>query len=223
MKIVFDASSLISISQTCLVRILPELKSALNAEFLITPAVFHEAVSRPMGIKRFELTAVRMDALVKQGHLELKQLDASAQKFASEISALANNIFFTGHKPIRIMQKGEIESLALIRQLDADALVVDERTTRMMVENPLALHSLMKRKYKRQIQEDRKNSTKLKGMFSGLSILRSVELIALAIEKNALAGQLENNKKALEAALFAAKFSGCAVSFSEINNFLRGV
>jgi len=223
MRIVFDASSLISVSQTCLVRILPALKEAVNAEFVIGPVVFNEIVSRPLNIKRFQLNAVRLDTLVKQGHLTVQELDSEATAFSQKMGELANNLFFIKNKPIRIMQQGELEALALVKQLNAEAIVVDERTARTLVEKPSALNSLMGRKYRKNIKENMENSRELKKMFFDCAVLRSVELIALAFEKNALAGQIENNKRALEAALYAAKFSGCAVSFAEIQNFLRGV
>jgi hypothetical protein len=64
MKILFDSSSLISISETCLSKCLGELQKKMNADFLISPSVYNEIVAKPLGIKRFSLSAVRLSELV---------------------------------------------------------------------------------------------------------------------------------------------------------------
>jgi hypothetical protein len=57
---------------------------------------------------------------------------------------------------------------------------------------------------------------------SGINaILRSVELISLAYDRNCFDGELPVNKDALEAALFALKYAGCAISADEILKYMR--
>ena len=63
-------------------------------------------------------------------------------------------------------------------------------------------------------------AAKLKEMFSDLEIARSVDLVALAFERKLLGKELPQSKQALEAALYAVKYAGCAVSGNEIEHFL---
>ena len=221
MKIVFDASCLITVSQTCLAKCLAGLKEKTSAEFFVSPAVFQEIVSNPIGIRRFELNAIRLKELIEQKHIQVQELDRPAKELAARIGLLANNAFSARGKAIKIMHSGEIETLALVNQLHAEALAIDERTTRTLLENPFGLKNSIERKYKEKVSENRQNVLELKNLFYNCSVVRSVELIALAFEMNALAGELQNTKKGLEAALFAAKFSGCSVSFEEIEKFLK--
>ncbi|MDD5163314.1 MAG: hypothetical protein PHD95_03855 [Candidatus ainarchaeum sp.] len=221
MKIVFDASCLISISQTCLAKCLGRLREKLDSEFIVSPAVYREIVSTPLGIKRFELNAVRLKGLVEQKSLVVTELDANAREFLAKISFLANNSFFVKGKPVKIMHSGELEALALMKQLDAEALAIDERTTRILIENPAALHSSMEERQLANVEENKANLREFQGLFSGCNILRSSELIALAFETGAVEGELEKSRLALEAALYAAKFSGCSVSIEEIQDYLK--
>ncbi len=220
-KIVFDTSSLISVSQTCLINILGGLKEKLGVEFIIPQAVFYEAVQRPISIKRFELNAVRLKKAIDSGWFKVQQVKDGG--LFREIELASNNCFFIRERPVRLLQKGEIEALALVKELQARALAVDERTTRMILENPADLEAIMEKRKKAEIRLDKANVEKIQGMFKGLSIVRSVELIALASELGLLEKELPKGKQSLEAALFAAKYSGCAVSAKEIKLFLRGM
>jgi hypothetical protein len=149
------------------------------------------------------------------------QLDSETKKIIEKIDFLANNAFLLGKKPVKILHSGEIEALALLKKMNADALAIDERTTRLLIENPEELHSSMEKKYEKNIEMNKANVAEFQKMFSEINIIRSSELIALAFEMDALAGEVEKTKKGLEAALFAAKFSGCSVSFSEISDFVE--
>ena len=221
MKIVFDSSSLITMSQTCISKFLTDLKQKTSAEFFISPIVFKEIVSNPMGIKRFELNAVRLKELIEKKVIVVMELDRNAKELSSKIDLLANSTFCVKNKPVKIMHAGEIETLALVNQLQADFLAVDERTTRMLMENPFSLKTAMEGKYNSKVIENKQNILEMKNLFFQCSVIRSTELIALAFEMDALAGELEKTKQGLEAALYAAKFSGCSVSISEIQEFVK--
>ena len=220
MKVVFDSSALISVSQTCLINILGGLKEKMNAEFLIPQVVFNEAVQRPIEIKRFELNAIRIKKAIDQGWFRVAKVEDKT--FFDEVEGLANNCFFIKGNAVRLLQAGEIEALAIIREQKAEALAIDERTTRMLIENPKQLQAIMQARKNRQISIDAKKARLFGGMFQGLSVVRSVELIALAHEFGILGEELPKGPQSLEAALFAAKYSGCAVSSREINIFLHG-
>ena len=221
MKMVFDASALISVSQTCLVNILPGLKEKMNAEFIIPSEVFREAVERPIEVRRFELNAVRLKKVVGQGCFSV--VSAKDKDLVAEIDGLANHCFFVKGRPVRLLQLGEIEALCLVKELGAGALAIDERTARMLVENPRQLGKIMEARRGNPVRIDSESVSRIKRMFSGLAFARSVELVSLAYEFGLLDQELPKGKQSLEAALFAVKYSGCAVSSREINSFLRGL
>ena len=220
MKVVFDSSSLISVSQTCLINILGRLKEETGAEFIIPKAVFDESVQRPISIKRFELNAVRIKRAIDKGWF--KVMEVSDKSLFNEIDEASNNCFFINGQPVKLLQLGEIEALAIIKEIGAEALAIDERTTRMLIESPKHLQRILEARKRRQIKIDKRNSNLMEAMFGGIAIVRSVELIALAHELGILEEELPKGEQGLEAALFAAKYSGCAVSSREINIFLHG-
>lgn len=220
MRMVFDASALISVSQTCLINILGGLKTALEADFFIPQTVFEEAVRRPIQIKRFELNAIRIKKAIDEGWF--KVVASQGGQLFDQIAGLSNNCFFVNGKPITLLQHGEIEALALIKELGAEGFAIDERTTRMLIEDAAALQRIMQERRKLGIKVDKSKASKIALLFKGTAIVRSVELIALADQFGLLEKELPKGHQSLEAALFAAKYSGCAVSGREINLFLHG-
>ncbi len=220
MKVIFDASTLISISQSCLINVLGRLNEKINAEFIIPEAVFSEAVERPISIKRFELNAIRIKKGIEEGWFSIKAV--KDQRLMGEIDALANSCFSIRGRPIRLLQLGEVEALALIKELNADALVIDERTTRMLIENPGQLEKILEARRRKNVRVEERQAKDFGKMFEGIAIVRSIELVALAYEFGLLEQELPKGQQSLEAALFALKYSGCAVSAREINLFLQG-
>lgn len=220
MRLVFDSSSLISVSQSCLVNVLGSLRDKMGAEFVVPQAVYREAVERPISIKRFELNAIRIKRGVEKGWFSVRAV--KDQRLFGEIDALANSCFSVRGKPVRLLQLGEVEALALVRELEADALVIDERTTRMLVESPNQLKKIMEARRRNSVSVEQRQVREFGNLFKETSIARSVELVALAFQLGILGEELPKGRQSLEAALFALKYSGCAVSSREINLFLRG-
>jgi len=222
MKLVMDSSSLISISSTCLIELLEGLKKE-GMRFIIPVGVERETVLRPLNIKRFELNAIRIKKAISEGWVEVFNLGQDAKKITQELETLANHSFYHHGKPIKLIHAGEAESLALAKVLDAGILVVDERTTRTLLENPFHIKNIMERRYKIKIKTNRKNINEFKEYFPKLDVVRSTELIALAHEKGLLQEELTASKNSIEAALYALKYSGCAISSLEIEKFLKGI
>jgi len=219
MRMVFDASALISVSQTCLIKILGSLQKELDAEFFIPQTVFEEAVQRPIQIKRFELNAIRIKKAIEDNWF--KVVSSKDGQLFGQIEEIANNCFFVNGKPIALLQRGEIEALCLVKELSAEAFAIDERTTRMLIENPVQLQGIMQERRGKSISIEKNRVGQFGAMFRETAIVRSVELIVLADELGLLKEELPLGQQSLEAALFAAKYSGCAVSGREINLFLQ--
>ena len=220
-KLVFDTSSLISVSENCLMRIISAISSEKGAELIIPEGVYYESVSHPLQIRRFELNALRIKDAVDSGAIKIMKLNAAAKKSAEIIENLANSLFEISGEKISLVHAGEIETLALANSINADLIVMDERTTRMLVEDAYRLRDRMEEKYESKVDIDAGKLAELQGMFAGAKIVRSVELIAYAYEKGYSEPELKKTRLALEAALYAAKYGGCAVSLEEIQQFLK--
>ena len=143
--LIFDASSLISIAMNGLLFELKELKKTFPGKFIIPQEVKWEAIERPLNIKRFELEALKLNELLEDGTLELPESIGVESKIITtktkQLLDIANNTFFEkGKKNLHLIDLGETACLVLGKILAEKniphALVVDERTTRLLCEGP---------------------------------------------------------------------------------------
>ena len=219
LRIVFDASTLISLVSVSFINSLKILAEKLNFEFYISNVVYNECVGRPLKIKKYELSAVRLDYAIKQGWIKL--FEKNLNKETKRIQKIANRIFIMNDKPLELVHSGEAESLALLNILPAKIFAIDERTTRMIIENPEDLAGRLSRKYQSEIKINKKALREFNSLVGPINIIRSAEFIALFFEHDLL--NIPKNKKSLEAALYAVKYSGCAISSKEIDGFVESV
>lgn len=215
--LIFDSGALINLSMNGLLYILPELKKSFNGLFLITKAVKKEVVDRPITIHRFELGALRVQKLIEDKVLELPEkvgIDSKAIDGLTEsLGNIANHYIQAQGRWIKIVSDGEMSCLALndeCEKLGFQTLIaIDERTTRLLAENPQALENLMTKK----LHQRAKLIAKDFKIFEKYKFIRSSELVYVAYKKDIL--HLKG-KKALEASLYATKFHGSSITFEEI-------
>ena len=69
----------------------------------------------------------------------------------------SNKVFSTGRGYLNLLQEGEMEALALVIEIKADALLVDERTTRVIIENPKNLMKLLSKKLHTSVSINKEN------------------------------------------------------------------
>ena len=222
-KVVFDTSTILSFSGSCLINLLGHLAKQDFLEVIIPQGVMEEAVNKPMSIKRFELSALRVLKGVKDGWINVVDRTAGLEEEGNVIKEMANSIFFIGNKPVEIIQKGEVETLALAKLENAPVAAIDERTTRLLIENPPNLKKFMSYKHKETVRMDQNALLDFNEVLPRLQIVRSTELIALAYDKKLFSPELNQTRRDLEAALYAMKYSGCAISYQEIEAFLKEV
>lgn len=221
--IIFDASTIISISMNGLIPEFKKLKETFNGKFIVPQDVKNELVENAIKIKRFELEALRSKQLIDQGILELPESIGISEKEISrktfEFLELANEMFITNKKEINLIQKGEAACLALSRILDKkginNLIAIDERTTRMLIEKPQNLKSLLERKMHTKVAFKRDNFKD----FKGFKVIRSSELIYVAYKKGIVG--LKDKGKLLDALLYALKYKGCAISHEEIEEIKK--
>ena len=220
--IIFDAGTMINFSMNSLLDLFEKLKKIFNGHFLITEEVKYETIKRPLGIKKFELSALRVQKLLKKGILELPRSlnikDSEIRKRAIELLKISNNAFIAKNRPLHLIDKGESASLALSEILTKkgikNVISVDERTTRMLCEKPENLRQILENKLHIRVQMKKQNLE----VFKKFKIIRSTELAYIAYKHNLLD---INDPNLLDALLYAIKFKGCSISREEIEEMKR--
>jgi hypothetical protein len=148
--IIFDSSTLISIGGCCLYGTLIKIKERNPDLRLIIPkGVVSEVIDIGTKVTKFAWSSSRIQRLVNDGIIEI--MDITDKQKYTEFEENINNIFKTNHGNIEIMQRGEIEAIILMNELNADCLAVDELTTRLLIEKPQDLERLTERRYKTQV------------------------------------------------------------------------
>ena len=113
------------------------------------------------------------------------------KKFVNKLLFLANSVFISKENlqvkspggKLNILQKGEIEAIALCAELNADAYVVDERTMRLFMEDSEGLKRILENKLHTSVNVDNKMLSDFKKQINGVNIIRSSELMMVALEK----------------------------------------
>lgn len=217
--LVFDTGPIITLTMNSLLWLLDPLKKLLGGQFLISPAVRRELVDNPLETKKFKFEALHTYRYIRKKTLKVYEKE-DYLKLKAEIESLCNSCFIARGNPIRIMHDGEIETIAIAIVTGSMNLVVDERTTLLLVENPLYIPTILGGKLKFPIDTDRKKLARLKRLLSGLNAMRSVELVSYAYEAGLLDRYLPERPYSrltlLDAVLWGLKLNGCAVSEKEI-------
>ena len=220
--IIFDSGALISFSMNGITDIIKRLKEIFKGKFLITSEIKKEIIDTPMKIRRFGLEALKLKHLLDEGVLELPSSlgikDSEITKKTNEILNVANATFNGDGKDIHIMHTGEASSLALGKILNErkikNVIVIDERTTRILVEKPENLIRIFERKMNTKITVKQQNYK----VFKDFRIIRSAELVYVAHKKGLI--KLKDGN-VLSNLLYAVKFKGAAISGDEIEEIKR--
>lgn len=220
--IVFDSGPLISFALNSILYLIPKLKKKFNGDFYITTAVQREIVDSPSKSRRFALEALNIKKLIDDKALDVFET-TNFQQETDMITKLANTIFSMRGRNLSILDQGELESLVLAKNINAQAIVVDERTTRLLLENPYRLKKYLEKKFKSDMKMNKENLREFERHFSTLKIIRSVELALVSVDLGFFDDliSLEDEQSVVEAVLWALKFNGCAVSEIEIKKFAK--
>ncbi len=221
--ILCDTSSLVSLTDSCLDAILYFLHDHFNFRFIIPPSVEGEAITRPIssGLKQYEFSALK----IRQGMNKrvVVRVDADTMDEAKKVLNLTNNMLFVKGKPLQLVHLGEAEMVGLASVLGLNTLLIDERTTRMLIEAPFRLKEHLEQEFGTNIMISKDNLLEFSNLTKGMEIIRSSELLILAYENGYFDHFDKLKRDVLQAALYKLKFSGCAISFDEIDKFMKGV
>lgn len=221
--IFFDTGPLISLVMSRLIWILPKLKEKYGGKFYITPSVRRELIERPIKIKRFEFEALQAMKLVREGVLEI--YDKIPKSKVNELEKLANNSFKIGNKNMDVVQSGELESVACALEIGAEAVVMDERTLRLFIENSKEMEKLLEIRFKRDVVSIPGRIRQFSQKLKTIKIIRSIELVGVAYKIGILNEYIPKIKEGkatlIDSVLWATKFNGCAVTSHEIEELKR--
>ncbi|MFO8016734.1 MAG: hypothetical protein R6U32_06520 [Candidatus Woesearchaeota archaeon] len=223
-SIVFDAGPVISLAMNSLLWILEPMKERFGGRFYISPVVKREIVERPLKTKRFRFEAMRVLSHIKRGVIEVAD-QRGIKGRTRMLMGLANKSFMAKGSWVQLVHKGEIEALAAATMIGSEAIAVDERTLRMMIEDPARLKDIMEHKLHTKIKVDRKNLERFREETEGIRVIRSTELAAMAYEMGLLDRYLPDmprpGRKLLESVLWGIKLKGCSITRREIETITK--
>lgn len=213
--IVADSSSIISLALNCMSCVFKEL----GVEVTITPEVYDEIITKPAKSRKYALEALRIKKLAGDGIISTVTADTALTEKLLDIS---NSIFEVKGKPLKIIHRGEAEAVVLVKSLNADALLIDERTTRLLIEDPTELMNFLSGRSREKIRLNKLRLNELSALIPKVPIIRSTEVAAVAYESGVLEKMLgSKGVRVLDACLSALKYSGCAVTWGEIDEYKR--
>ncbi|MFH1398574.1 MAG: hypothetical protein ABIG95_00500 [Candidatus Woesearchaeota archaeon] len=226
--LVFDTGPIITLTMNNLLWLLEQLKYQFRGEFYISPAVRREVIDKPLTTKKFKFEALQVLKVLTKDVLKVAGDDEITQK-ANLLLTLANNLLYARGQNIKIVHYAEMEALAVAIKFSAAAIVIDERTSRYLIESPERLRERMQKKLHTEVRMDHDILRKFQQEIGSIKVIRSVELIIIAYEKGLLdlyttekESKIIPNLKPtlLEAVLWGAKLNGCAISAEEIDSIL---
>jgi predicted nucleic acid-binding protein len=223
--IVFDTGPIITFTLNGLLWTLEPLRKKFNGQFIITNDVKRELIIKPLTTKKYKLEALQIMPLLKEGTLKLLDNEEIDRK-AAWLQQTSNNIFVSKGNSIHIVEYAEMQALAAAIIMKADAVVIDERTTRLLVEDPKKIAERMKMKLHTGISINEKNLSLIRNEVQGMKVIRSSELAIIAYELGILDKYLQaeeqvGRKNVLEGVLWAVKLQGCSISEEEILQTLK--
>lgn len=223
-SLIFDAGPIISLATNNLLWILEPLKKKFNGKFYLTEAVKFELVDKPLETKKFKFEAIQVERLIESETLEIVDNSFIRQETPILLST-ANEIFKAYNNYIKIVHFAEISVIAAAVNLNADAVVLDEKTTRFLIENPKMVLEILRKTLHTSVSINENNLSTFKNTVKNIKTIRSTELVAIAYEQGLLNEYItkipDARKNLLESVLWGVKLNGCAVSKEEIEQILK--
>lgn len=216
--LIFDAGPIINFAMNGLLPLLEKLKENFNGDFIITKEVKNEIIDYPLTTKKYELEALQIKRLFDKGilkHADITDIEIEKLiKIRDNLMQIGNSTFYARNKPIHIIDKGECASLALANILGKNTLlVIDERTARLLSEDPGSLKIHLEKKLHTKIIAKTDNYES----FKGYKIIRSTELAYIALKKRLIDIDNKNLPKAL---INALRLKGCSISEDETEELI---
>ncbi|MBU0586582.1 hypothetical protein KJ780_03650 [Candidatus Micrarchaeota archaeon] len=221
--ILCDASSLISLTDSCLAESIQFLTKKFNLSLLITDAIEYECIIHPLDLhtKEYSFSALRISDKVEKGFIKKISISPAILAKRNEMLNAANNIFFARGRPITLAHNGEMEILALASELGIKSIFMDERTTRLLIEAPFKIKEHFEKEFRTHVMVNKTNLDKLNSLTKGMYVFRSTEFLAFAYENGFFNPYGKMKKQVYSAALYKLKYAGCAISYPELEELIN--
>ncbi|MBI2208169.1 hypothetical protein HYU50_01615 [Candidatus Woesearchaeota archaeon] len=223
--IIFDTGPIITLTMNNLLWLLEPLKRLSKANFYITDLVKKELVDNPLTkTKRFKFEALQVLHYIENGVLEVISIDGIRVQ-TDKLLSMANSCFRAFGHTMNLVHDAEMSAIALYLQKNADAFVVDEKTTRLLIENPRKLHHILSHNLHTKVEVNSSSMKDFQKLAKNVRMIRSVELVTIAYEKGLLDRYLphmaDSSKELLESVLWGVKLNGSAVTKKEIEQIIK--
>ncbi|MBI5225900.1 hypothetical protein HY994_01515 [Candidatus Micrarchaeota archaeon] len=215
MNFLCDSSTLIALAETGTLDVLAFLKEKAKARFFIPPAVIYETMEHPEQIQRFAFSAFKIDKALQDGILERIPSKRPPTK-TSEILQYANSVFSVNGQALKVLQQGEAEALAAYDEMQAKGILVDEKTTRLFIEDAGILRQSLEYEYRGKVKVNQSALDNLKKRLQGIVAIRSTEILAIAYELGFFDSYGAKSDPAFHAALYAVRNAGCSITTREL-------
>ncbi|MBI2559492.1 hypothetical protein HYW20_09280 [Candidatus Woesearchaeota archaeon] len=223
-SLIFDAGPVISLATNNLLWVLKPLKKDFNGKFYITEPVRKELVDRPLETKKFKFEAIQVERLIEDGVLDVID-NGFIRETTPRLLNTANQIFRAYNSNMKIVHFAEMSVIAAAISLNADAIAIDEKTTRFLIENPRMIIDILKKTLHTSIGINENNLKEFKNNVRRIKAIRSIELVTIAYERGILDSYItkipDARKNLLESVLWGVKLNGCAVSKDEIEQIVK--
>jgi hypothetical protein len=223
-NIILDSGPVISLAMNNLLWLLENVKEKYQINFFLTESVKRELVDNPLTTKRYKLEALQVIRIIEKGVLQVID-DQIIRDKANELLELANSSFIAQKQTLKIVHFAEMSVVAAAIIHKADAIMIDERTTRYLIERPLKLRNVLRHKLHTKIDMENEPLMRLIKLTENVKFIRSVEFVTVAFERGLLDNFLpktsQPKKVLLEALLWGLKINGCAISTKDLETLLR--
>jgi len=224
--IVVDSSTIISCAMNCLLWVFDELKKQ-GVKFVVPIGVKNEVIDTGLKSQRFKYEAIRVLHHFVNGTFETYTGDLSRE--TSELLSYSNSSFYIKNQPLRVLQDTDVQVAVLAKKIRADAILTDERTLRLFIEDPDSIKNFLESKFHEGVSVNESSLHKFTDYMQKIPVMRSVELVTYAVDAGifdptikrcASMKGIDCRKEVISGLLYALKFSGCAVSFEEVNDYI---
>jgi hypothetical protein len=221
--IILDAGPIITLALNNLLWLFEKVKIKHKINFYMTEAVKKEVIDNPLSTKKFKFEALQVMNLVDRGIISVFKHKDIGDK-TKDMLELANSSLFTRAKNLKLVHYPEMSAIAASLLCKADAVMIDERTTRYLIEQPKRLVKLLERKLHTNLKINKKSVLKLGERSKSVKFIRSAEFVTVAFEKGLLDDYLpktaDSKRTLLEALLWGLKLNGCAIATKDLEILL---
>ncbi len=217
--LIFDSGPVINFALNNILWLFSKLKKRYNGNFYVTRKVHEELIENPLKSQRFKFEALQILRYFNKKIFQVfpKKSFETQQKLFD----LFNSIYKIKGNYLQVVHSAEVEAIAAALEINADAIVIDERTTRLILENPKLMAKIFSKRLHSKITINFDNLKTLQSMTKGIKMIRSIELAVYAYEQGLLDQYLTTsikrpNRTLLDAVIWGLKLHGCSITMKEI-------